>query len=178
MRFEKILKGGDLRSIGKTREVVAMVNDQQSFDELYQLLFHPDRKIVMRAADAIEKITVNHPEYLYAHKNQILPLLTSAGNIELKWHLAQLIPRLSLTRPEANKAVRVLFSWASDPKESRIVRANALQSLDEIISNFIDHKKEFLELIATIKKENIPSLNARIKILEAKREASKGDSKD
>lgn len=58
MRFEEILKGGDLRSIGKTNEVVGMVNNQKSFDELYQLLFHPDRKIVMRAADAIEKITL------------------------------------------------------------------------------------------------------------------------
>lgn len=170
MRFDEILKGGDLRSIGKTNAVVSMVNNQQSFDELYQLLFHPDRKIAMRAADAIEKITLNQPEYLKAHKKQILQLLTSAENIELKWHLVQLMPRLSLTKTEANKTIRILLSWASNPKESRIVRVNALQSLDEIISNFIDHKKEFLELIDSIKKENIPSLIARIQILAAKTE--------
>ena len=50
--FEKHLKGCDLRSIGKSNKIVKLIDTQNQFDELFQNLFHPDRKVVMRA-DAI-----------------------------------------------------------------------------------------------------------------------------
>ncbi|RQP18386.1 MAG: hypothetical protein EAS52_05655 [Parapedobacter sp.] len=61
-RFKDILQGGDLRSIGKANQVVAQVGDQSTFDELFKELYNTDRKVVMRAADSIEKITVNKPD--------------------------------------------------------------------------------------------------------------------
>jgi hypothetical protein len=46
----------------------------------------------MRAADAIEKITLQHPEYLVKYKDDLLELCYVAKHKELKWHLALLIP--------------------------------------------------------------------------------------
>lgn len=69
--LETILNGGDLRSIGQSNTVVTLIDSQNKFDELFKLLFHPDRKIVMRVADAIEKITLTHCQYLKAHKDDI-----------------------------------------------------------------------------------------------------------
>jgi hypothetical protein len=56
-RFEKILKEGDLRTVGKVKEVIAEIKDQQAFDQLFKGLYSDDRKVIMRTADAIEKIT-------------------------------------------------------------------------------------------------------------------------
>jgi len=66
--FDDILKGGDLRSIGQSNNVVSLIHNQESFDKLFQQLFHNDRKVVMRTADAIEKMTLNNRDYLKRHK--------------------------------------------------------------------------------------------------------------
>lgn len=55
-KFQNLLEGGDLRSIGKANEIVDMIHNQADFDELFENLMATDRKIVMRAADAMEKI--------------------------------------------------------------------------------------------------------------------------
>lgn len=85
-KFQDILKGGDLRSIGKANEIVAMVNNQTAFDELFEGLTYSERKVVMRTADAIEKITLRKSDYLQKHKTELLNLCQSAKDIELKWH--------------------------------------------------------------------------------------------
>lgn len=52
-KFQGLLQGGDLRSIGIGNENVALVNTQIEFDDLFEGLYHSDRKVVMRTADAI-----------------------------------------------------------------------------------------------------------------------------
>jgi hypothetical protein len=49
-----LLRGGDLRSIGQSDTVVQLINNQEQFDELFELLFHSDRRIVMRSADSMK----------------------------------------------------------------------------------------------------------------------------
>ncbi len=59
------LRGGDRRSIGKSNEVVATVLKEPGlFDALFSGLFADDPLIRMRSADAAEKVTAVHPEYL------------------------------------------------------------------------------------------------------------------
>jgi hypothetical protein len=163
--FENILKGGDLRSKGQSDKVVSLTDNRKKFDELFPLLFHADRIVVMRAADAIEKITLHHPEFLSAHKNQILQLCSEAENIELKWHLALLVPRLKLTKQELGKVWQILSDWATDKKESKIVRVNSLQGLFDLSTQNRELEQDFRFTLSAIEKESIPSLNARIREL-------------
>lgn len=165
-QFVYLLKGGDLRSIGQSNNVVSVIDNQQRFDELFQTLFHSDRKVVMRTADALEKITVNQPEYLQKHKNEILKLCHTAKNIELKWHVALLVTRVPLTKEEHGTIWQVLTRWATDRKESRIVRVNALQGLFDLLTRHQELKPEFNLTISKIENENIPSINARIRKLK------------
>lgn len=52
------LQGGDLRSIANVDRLLPLIKDQNDFDELFRHLYSDDRLIIMRTADAIEKITV------------------------------------------------------------------------------------------------------------------------
>ena len=165
INFEKELDGDDLRSIGNANKIVSLVRDQSSFDQLFRLLFHAKRQIVMRAADAIEKITIQHPEYLTPYKKELFEISLHDNKIELKWHLAQLLPRLELSKPERRKAWEILFEWASNKNESKIVRVNALQGLDILVPIMTEQKQELIDLVASIYKENVPSINARIRKL-------------
>jgi hypothetical protein len=48
-------------------------------------------------------------------------------------------------------------------EESHIVRVNALQGLFNLLSQQPAWEKDFVAVITQIEKENIPSINARIK---------------
>lgn len=161
------LIGGDLRSIGRTNEVVNEVKNQHDFDILFEGLYHQDRKIKMRTADAIEKITLLTPTFLATHKKEIVQLCSQAEHIELKWHLALLVSRLPLKSTELNEVWRRLAGWAMDKKESKIVRVNSLQSLSVLSKDNKVLLEEFELMINKLRKENIPSLNARIKKIQS-----------
>ena len=55
----EILKGGDLRSIGRSEEVVQIVlEDPDKFGDVIKGMVHEDPIIRMRSSDAVEKITI------------------------------------------------------------------------------------------------------------------------
>lgn len=165
-QFIDILKGGDLRSTGQSNKVVSLIKNQESFDGLFKEIFNVDRIVVMRTADAIEKITVNHPKYLGHHKRDILQLCNTAKNIELKWHLALLVSRLSLTKIEIGSVWQTLTNWATNPHESKIVRVNSMQGLFNLLPQHKELKQDFNLTVNKIEEENIPSINARIRKLK------------
>jgi hypothetical protein len=165
MKVRKALAGGDLRSIGKSNSIVLTIKNQKDFDSLFGLLFHSDRLVVMRAADAIEKITIDKTHYLRKHTKEIIGLLDSAKNKELKWHLALLIPRLPLRLTEFNDAWDTLAAWALDKKNSRIVRVNSMQGLFEMTKLKSKMSPFFDKVVSQLEKEHIPSVQARVKAI-------------
>jgi|UPI0008473600 hypothetical protein len=165
-QLAEILKGGDLRSIGRANQLIVIVKNQQDFDQLFQFLLSGERVQAMRAADAIEKITVNHPEYLKTHKKELLALLPTAVNKEMKWHLCQLIPRLSLSVKELTRCLQILTEWVFEKKESKIVRVNALQALFDLQQKYPGGKINLQPIIARLEKENTASIKARLRKIQ------------
>ena len=162
------LNGGDLRSIGQANLIVTEIQNQNDFDILFNCLHSEDRLVVMRAADAIEKITIKRTDFLCGHKEEILAFCERADNIEFKWHLALLLPRLSFSESECDNVREILSSWLFDSKESKIVRANSLQALYELSKQDLITKEEFDGILSVVEKENIPSLLARIRKIRRK----------
>ncbi len=166
--FIKYLSGGDLRSIADVNEVVSLIKTQTDFDKLFQYLRINDRLVVMRAADAIEKITVQNPEYLSGHNQAIIDLLNTADNKELKWHLALLSSRLDLSARDLGTVWDKLIGWVTDKNESKIVRVNSIQALFDLANKNEVLKSDFYSVIQSIENENIPSINARLRKLGIK----------
>ena len=162
------LSGGDLRSIGKADLIVNEIQSQNDFDILFNCLHSDDRLIVMRAADAVEKITIKHVDYLSGHKEEILAFCKYADNIEFKWHLALLLPRLSFSENEYAYVLETLSSWLLDPKESKIVRVNSMQALFELSKQDLTAKEKLDTILNEVEKENVPSLLARIRKIRCK----------
>jgi len=165
-RFIHELLGNDLRSLGKSSSVLTAVNDQESFDELFELIFHHERPLVMRSVDAVEKITSKHPEYLNPHKRQLLNILKSADHKELKWHIAQLITRIELNKKELENVWHILVYWALNKNESKIVRVNSLQGLFDLSIQHAELRKDFAGVIKRMERELIPSIQARVRKLK------------
>ena len=124
------LTGGDRRSIGDVESVIRDVRNKPAlFKVLIDGLSIDDPLVRMRAADAIEKISADQTEFLQPFKKTILRLAGESLQQEVRWHMAQIIPRLKLTSKEKAVAVDLLFDYLTD--KSKIVVTFSLQALSE-----------------------------------------------
>src|SRR5512145_247964 len=126
-----LLTGGDRRSIGRSEEAarIVLANPGQ-FGELFTGLESPHPLVAMRAANGLEKVTAQRPELLQPHKTALLELADRAIQQEVRWHLAQMLPRLVLDERERLGAFQVLTGYLAD--KSGIVRTFTLQALVDL----------------------------------------------
>ncbi len=165
MNLLQKLKGGDLRSIGKSDEIVKQIGkDQKLFDEIFQGIFYPDSIIRMRSADVAEKASKDYPLLLKKHKKRILNNLGNFEQQEVKWHIALMVSYLKLTTIESEKVFSELTKWATDDK-SKIVRVNSMQALAVISMKNSNLKPKTIALIKKQIETGIPSLLSRGKKL-------------
>ena len=157
---------GDRRSIGNVNEIIQSIQTQQEFDNLLKDVLSHERIIAMRSADAVEKITRKNHRWLETHKPVLLELLHSTIDKELQWHVAQLITRVDLTDKELYVVWDKLAYWMLNRNESKIVRVNSLQALYELSRENPTLGQALTHLVNSIRHENIPSLDARIRKLK------------
>jgi len=162
-----LLRGGDRRMIGLSERAAAMVSCQPNlFPDLIAGLWSADEVVRMRAADACEKITRGHPQFLQPHKRKLLALMAEARQQELRWHLAAMAPRLSLTPKERRAAIASLLSYLQD--RSSIVKTFALQGLAELAQKEPAIRGRVLRLLIEASKNGTPAMKVRSRKLLAK----------
>jgi len=123
------LIGGDLRSIGRAEEVVQdILQDPKLFGEVFEGLLDDDPRVRMRSADALEKVSSRHPEYLQPFKNRLINEISKIEQQEVRWHVAQMFSYLEVSRTERDEIVRILLSYL-DTDKSKIVKVCSMQTL-------------------------------------------------
>jgi hypothetical protein len=121
------LSGGDRRSIGRSDEVAREIAESAAlFAVVVDAMRADDAVIRMRAADAVEKASRSVPARLQRHKARLLREFAVAEQKEVRWHLAQIVPRLQLSAAERHDVIQVLWKFLNDP--SKIVQVNAMQA--------------------------------------------------
>ncbi len=153
------LAGGDRRSIGRAGAVASMAIRQPAlFPKLIKGMWHEDPLVRMRAADAAEKVSVKKPELLRPFKAELMGLLTEAKEQELRWHLAQMVPRLALSATERAHVARTLRTYLDD--RSSIVKTCAMQGLALAAA---DDKllPATMELLSQLTRTGTPAMRAR-----------------
>lgn len=128
-----MLREGDRRTTGRVAEAVrAAIGNPTHIDELVDLLSHANPAVRMRAADALEKATVQHQDLLLPHKDYLLELVEVATQNEIRWHLAQLLTRMDLEPGEIEDLAEIFRRWFRKA-DSRIVRTSALQGMADLV---------------------------------------------
>jgi hypothetical protein len=161
------LKGGDVRSIGQSDDVVQRVREHpQLFGELFEGLLDEDRLVRMRAADAVEKLTREQPELLKPWKQCLLHRVANRQEKEMRWHVAQLLPRLTLSSAEKELTLSILSEYLRDP--SSIVRTFTMQALVDLAADDSNMRGEIRPLIEQLTRTGTPAMKARGRKLTAK----------
>lgn len=163
-RLLGMLTGGDRRSIGRSDAVVGLVGrDPSLLGSLVDGLESDDVLIRMRAADALEKATVEHHEWLVPYKKRFLRIADGASQQEVRWHMAQMLPRLQLTPTERRGAVRLLLKYRGDA--SSIVRTFALQALVELSVGDEKLRRKVAALLRSALRTGTPAMRSRARKL-------------
>ena len=167
------LRGGDLRSIGRSNEVAGDIEANVSlFETVFRGLYDSDPIVRMRSADVIEKVTRGRPELLLKHKKEIISILKNDEQQEVCWHIAQMIPRLKYTPEEKKEIVGGLNKYLAH--KSKTVRVSALEALTDLAEKNQRILKEVINTIRLHVETGSPAVQARgrklLKRLNAKGE--------
>jgi hypothetical protein len=158
------LRGGDRRSIGNVSEVVAAVRKKPGlFKDLIAGLFDEDPVVRMRAADAMEKISLENPQYLKPFKTQLIRLARHTQQQELRWHTAQMIPRIKLTPKEAATVTDIFLGYLTD--KSKIVVTFAMQALSDLALKKGAASARMIQAIEKLSRTGSPAIQSRGKKL-------------
>jgi hypothetical protein len=107
-----------------------ILKDPELFLVLIEGLSMENPIIRMRAADAMEKASLEHPEFLLPYKKQLMKLAANSEQKEVRWHMAQMLPRLNLNHKENLAVVNTLLSYLSG--NSSIVNTFVMQAFADI----------------------------------------------
>jgi len=166
-RVYDLIKDGDMRMAGGSGAAAALVRAKPALAaELLDLLNHANPAVRMRAADALEKASSGNEALLAPHKALLLELAETTAQKELRWHLAQLLPRLELNGEEVLDAAELMQRWYARDA-SRIVRTFALQGLADLAARdgqLIGAGRELADHAAA---SGVPALVARARKVKA-----------
>jgi len=173
-KLEKLIEKGDLRVLIQSDEIYYLIQSQSDFDLLFVLMFHHEKNVTTRAAEVIEELTKESPELLFNHKEQLLALLLDHPVAEQKWHLAKLVTRVSLDQDDLRRVWAKLKYWATNPNEQKLVRANSIQALYDLMQKNDDALllPDFKNIVRNVEQEHIPSLSGKIRKLRKKAKMS------
>ncbi len=147
-----MLSGGDRRSTGRADEAAELaLRDTDMRLELVRLLESTDPILRMRAADALEKLSRRNPALLKAFRGLFVRMAPEEKQQEVKWHLAQMLPRLGLGTEQRRLAIEALRGYMED--RSAIVQAWSLNAIAE----FAQQDPAYLELVEGLLQEALAS---------------------
>lgn len=155
-----LLSGGDRRSIGRADEVVALVLTRpERFSSLLLGMQSADPVLKARCADAAEKISAVHPEWLIPHKALLIEQLSRDPQPEVRWHVAPMLARLPLDRTELAQLVTRLTEWLGDA--SSIVKTMSMQALAVLAERHEALRPEVLRHLRELTVIGTPAMKAR-----------------
>jgi hypothetical protein len=171
-------------SSGRTAEVVNLVRaNPKKVTQLLECLWDEDQCVAMRAADALEKLTRRRspvPDEIQKSilktlqgtwKAPLIGLLAEATENKLRWCLAPVIPRLTLTVPECRRVAETLQSYLED--RSSIVKTCALQGLADLTRQDASLLPEVVDILNIHSRSGTAAMRARGRMLLKRLESTR-----
>jgi hypothetical protein len=177
-----LLQGRHRFSSGRVAEVVSLiVANPKKANRLLECLWDEDSAVAMRAAGALEKLTRPHPSVpdtvsqavmqmlQRSWKDPLLGLLAEAKENKLRWCLASILPRFTLSLSECRCVAEILISYLDD--KSSIVKTCALQGLADLTRQDASMLPEVIDLLSILSRSGTPAMCARGRMLLKRLEA-------
>lgn len=131
-RLSDRLAGGSRRSLGEADAVAAEARGSRRLvDELVDCLLVEDELVRMRAADALEKVARDRPEWVAPHVDRLLGEVAEVEQPSVRWHVAQLLAEVPLDPSQRERAV-VLLRRMLEEETDWIVLTCAMSAMTDL----------------------------------------------
>lgn len=161
--MEKIIDkliGGDLRSKGRSEEVVKDIEKNKSLlTEIIEAVFNENPLIRMRSADVLEKYSIRNIKNIQKFKLRLIKA-SKIEQQEVRWHLAQIYSRLEFNQKEMKKIEKILLDWIKKDK-SNIVKTCSMQTLADFAIKDKKRKSKIINLIKRMMIRGSPAVVSR-----------------
>ncbi len=153
------------RSVRYVDQTVKRLGERPDFvPVVIGCMLNSHRGLAMRAADAAEKFSRRHVESLQPYVEDLVKIAITQTQREVRWHLAQLLPRLKLSYEQAKSLLDI---WNNDfyNSPSRLVRVASLQAVHDIAKNYPSARKKFEQMLDFALERGGASVKARARQL-------------
>jgi hypothetical protein len=125
-----MMRGRDRRArMGADEAAAGALRDPRMFDALIDAMRSTDRALALHSAEAADLASAGNPLLLEPHKRALLGRLAQIDQREIRWHVAQMLPRLRLEGDERERAVALVVGWLEGRDGSAMAAAGGFESL-------------------------------------------------
>jgi len=123
-------------------------NDQQRFDELFNLFLHDEYRVVQRAAWPISELVSLYPLLIKKHLGKLLTYVKQPGLHEaVKRNTVRLLQDIIIPEKYHGDVMNMCFDYIIDPQEKAAVKAFSLTVLENLSKTYPDIKQELKTVI-------------------------------
>lgn len=154
-----------MRTVHNVDKVVELSLENKSYiNVLIVCMVSSNKGLAMRAADALEKIFQKKPDLLKDKVEKLIETLSSNSQKEVRWHIAQILPKLTMNDTQLKQATEV---WVDDfyNSKSSIVRTFSLQAMHDVSKNKPLLKSQYNDMLTHALSKGSSAMKARAKLL-------------
>lgn len=143
-----------------TRIVNWVSNNQQRFDELFDLFLHDEYRVVQRAGWPISYCVIAHPEFIHKHWKKLINNLKKPNlHNAVKRNSIRLMQDLEIPEKFHGEILDICFKYLESPTESLAVKVFSMAVLGNFAELYPDIKTELKLLI----EDQLPNQTAGFK---------------
>jgi hypothetical protein len=131
-----------------TRIVKWIGNNQQRFDELFNLFLNDEYRVVQRAAWPMSELVIAHPPLIQKHFNKLLKNVKKPGLHEaVKRNTVRLLQVADIPERFHGEVMNLCFDYIISPVEKPAVKAFSLTVLQNLSKQYPEIKQELKTII-------------------------------
>ena len=160
------LKNGDLRTKGKSEEVVQdVLKNPTLVEDLFSgVCSTRDAGLRMRCADVLAKVAHHNPALIEPYTHVLIDTVSTINQQEVQWHVAEIFSLIELDDKDQEKVVALLLRFL-ETTTSNIVRVFSLQALTNITTRNDTFKCNVIRVVKHEMENGAPSVISRGKKL-------------
>jgi hypothetical protein len=142
-----------------------ILDDQERFDEMFELSLREVYPISMRAARIIELSTFKHKHLIVPHLNELINAIDNSKIEGVRRSYLKILTLLpfKLDEDAQGRLVDMAFSFLSNNKEAIAIRAYSIDFLLKIILNYPELKNELIYVLEEMTKDASTGLRTKSK---------------
>ncbi len=137
-------------------------NNQQRFDDLFNLFLNDEYRVVQRSAWPLSYAVIAHPQLVQKHFGKLLKNLQKPGTHNaVKRNTVRLLQDIEIPKRYHGQVMDLCFKYIREPKEAIAVKAFALAVLENLSASYPEIIPEIKLLVEQRYPHESPAFKSR-----------------